>query len=413
MGKKNNTNKKNTHGKQRSGSDSSSRNSRKRADSKDSNLTSTTSTNNNNNKYNNHLPLTKEAQERVDKLTGLYYDLPYGANVSLTKGGEKRLLIFSISQMFLLHVIIYRFNYNTYNFLMLFICILALVWRFALRTGKLSKVDKLEKNSSYAVALIFVLGAMWYSVWSVIYVLPVILPRYYMNEKRRKYITKRNKKNKRSTLETGKRHEYIWVTMAMEELVFNIVEVAYITNIVPVLFVSSPILYYPGKIVFLMLFVFIVNCTNFYISTLIVLHQKKLCDILKLQGCWIKKPDGWVPPTEEKTLVGVKAKCWDSTKLYTKTDCITYTKFEKDVEYITYYDNVLAIPGSMPIYILHMCFVDHQYTYLILMCIQGLLVCTLCLLAFSSPYWPMYILQIAVTGDVFHTMSSRLNWRFE
>ena len=97
MGKKNNTNKKNTHGKQRSGSDSSSRNSRKRADSKDSNLTSTTSTNNNNNKYNNHLPLTKEAQERVDKLTGLYYDLPYGANVSLTKGGEERLLIFSIS----------------------------------------------------------------------------------------------------------------------------------------------------------------------------------------------------------------------------------------------------------------------------------------------------------------------------
>ena len=78
------------------------------------------STTNNNNKYNNHLPPTKEAQERVDKLTGLYYDLPYGANVSLAKGGEERLLIFSMSQMFLLHVIIYHFNYNSYNFLMLF-----------------------------------------------------------------------------------------------------------------------------------------------------------------------------------------------------------------------------------------------------------------------------------------------------
>ena len=170
MGKKNNTRKVD---KPRSDSGGSSHG-RKRADSSGNKLDSTsTSATSSASKNNSHIPLSKDAQARANKLNGLYYELQYGMNVTLDKrdGKELEMLCLSIFQMLISHVIIYRFNFSTYNFLMLSICIIVLVWRYLLRAGKLRTVKKLEKNSLHIVASLLVLGAMYHSITSIFYYL--------------------------------------------------------------------------------------------------------------------------------------------------------------------------------------------------------------------------------------------------
>jgi hypothetical protein len=373
-------------------------------------LSSSSSATSSASKDNSHIPLSKEAQTRADILSGLYYELRYGMSVTLDErdGKELEMLCLSIFQILISHVIIYRFNFSTYNFSMLFICIIVLVWRYLLRTGKLRMVNKIEKNSSYIVASLLVLGSMYHSITSIFYVLLLIVPRYYMGEKRKIYDTgiktnnKRKKLDKRSTVEIGERHQYVWVFMAIEEIVFNVVELALLTTILPALFVSSPILYYRGSILTTMCFVFMVNHFNILVTTLIFHHSEKLCEILKLQGCWVKKPNGWTPPGEEKSNTNIKQTNWDSTKLYTKHDCVTYGQ---NTQYITYYEHVLAIPGCISMYILHTCFVDHHFTHLVILSIQGLLISLLVLLGFTSSYWPFYLIQIVLCVYIFGVIS--------
>ena len=370
---------------------------RKRGDS-DSSTGTVSSTGSVNDNNNINMPLSRDAQDRADKLMQMYFALPYGSAVTFEENAENVVLFMSLTQILVLHIIIYRFNFNTYNFLMLFASIFAIAWRYAVRTGRLfseAKSNRIETKSAYALGGVLVACALWNSVWSVIFVLPILLLRYYVVSKRMKTSLRRSKKGKRSTVKTGGRHEYVWVFMAIEELVFNAVEVTYFTSVMPLLFVSSPMLYFPGTLVVGMVFVFVANCANTYLVTLLSQNKEKLSEILITQGCWIKKPEGWGDANDQyngkgETLKPVNAFRWDSTKLFQKTDCVTY----KDTQYITYYDSVLATPGSLPMYILHKCYLDYAFTRLVLLCIQAVLVIATCFFAYVSPYWPAYILQV-------------------
>ena len=271
--------------------------SRKRGDSgSTTEAVSSTGTVNDNNNIN--MPLSRDAQERADKLMQMYFALPCGDAITFEENAENVVLFLSLTQILLLHIIIYRFNFNTYNFLMLFVSILATAWRYAVRTGRLfneAKNEAFETKSAYLMVAFFVACALWSSIWSVIHILPILLLRYYMIGKRRKTALRRSKKGKRSTVNiTGERHEYVWVFMAIEELVFNTVELTYFTSVMPLLFVSSSMLYFPGTLVVGMVFVFVANCVNAYLVTLLSQNKEKLSEILMTQGCWVEKPNGWV-----------------------------------------------------------------------------------------------------------------------
>ena len=367
---------------------------RKRGDSgSTTEAVSSTGTVNDNNNIN--MPLSRAAQDRADKLMQMYFALPCGSAITFEENAENVVFILSLTQILLLHIIIYRFNFNTYNFLMLFVSILATAWRYAVRTGRLfneAKKEGFETKSAYLMVAVLVACALWSSIWSVVHMLPILLLRYYVMGKRRKTALRRTKKGKRSTVDikTGERHEYVWVFMAIEELAFNTVELTYFTSVMPLLFVSSSMLYFPGTLVAGMVFVFVANCVNAYLVTLLSQNKEKLSEILMTQGCWVEKPNGWVGHAKGDKPQSLNTCRWDSTKLFQKTDCVTY----KNTQYITYYDSVLATPGSLPMYILHTCFLDYAFTHLVLLCIQGMLVLVACFFAYVSPYWPAYILQV-------------------
>ena len=146
---------------------------RKRGDSgSTTEAVSSTGTVNDNNNIN--MPLSGAAQDRADKLMQMYFALPCGSAITFEENAENVVFILSLTQILVLHIIIYRFNFNTYNFLMLFVSILATAWRYAVRTGRLLTRQKRRIRTKIAYLMVAVLACAL-GIWSVVHMLPILL----------------------------------------------------------------------------------------------------------------------------------------------------------------------------------------------------------------------------------------------